>query len=315
MLWIVIGLVVIIVIAVAFFIIRSRSRNNDGPVSLVFYRTSYRNLTEADVRGAARRALGFQGELETIPFDEHTKGVLLISENTPPIAVITSNRPYIDAEHIDAAAASCEDPKLRDTLRSHKAWLSIDAMGIKKIPSKPIRVKMYNELLGKLAAEFLDDATLMIYAPAENLFGEVNSETSSKLSGGQIAEIFDDDELNAPIIHVENSDEAINTAIATAQKRLPEFIAVIESGRADAQPIVKSRFSDAEGNGEHMWSQVSHMSPTGIVASVMNRAANPALPKKGDTVTIKLEHVSDWIYVDEKGKRRGGFVEKVLTRQ
>jgi uncharacterized protein YegJ (DUF2314 family) len=312
MMWLWIGLGVVAVLVVAFLLWKRFANRDDGPVSLVIYRKVYRDVTESDARGAARRALGVNAEVQTIPFDENTKGLLILCEEFPPIAVITSNRTYIDPQNIQAAASECEDPTLRNAVLTHKSWLSVDAMGLKNIPPQDVRVQIYNTLLGKLLAEFVDEQSLVIFAPSEGRYGAVNGQTSELLAGGKIADVLGDADLNAPIIHVENSDEAINTAIATAQKRLPEFISVIESGRSDAEPIVKARFADANGEGEHMWAQVKHIAPGGIVAEVMNRPANPALPKKGTVVTIKLDDVSDWMYVDEKGRSKGGFVEKIL---
>lgn len=312
MVWMWIGLGVALALLIVFLIVRWRANRNEGPVSLVIYRKTYRDVTESDARGAARRALGVNAEVNTIPFDEHTKGLLILCDAFPPIAIITSNRTYIDPANIPAAASECEDPTLRTAVLEHKSWLSVDAMGMKNIPKQNIRVEIYNTLLGKLLAEFIDDESLVIFAPAEGRYGAVHGDTAEHLTNGKIADVLGDADLNAPIIHVENSDEAINTAIATAQKRLPEFIGVIESGRSDAEPIVKARFADANGDGEHMWAQVKHLAPGGIVAEVMNRPANPALPQKGTVVTIKLDDVSDWMYLDQKGRSKGGFVEKIL---
>lgn len=313
MMWMWIGLGVVLALVTIFLILRWRANRNDGPVSLVIYRSAYRDVTESDARGAARRALGVNAEVNTIPFDEYTKGLLILCDAFPPIAIITSNRTYIDPENIEAAAKECEDPVLRNAVLQHKSWLSVDAMGLKTIPKQDVRVQIYNTLLAKLLAEFVDEQSMVIFAPAEGRYGAVTAETTERLAAGKIAEVLGDDDLNAPIIQVESNDDAINKAIATAQKRLPEFISVVESGRTDAQPIVKARFADDKGEGEHMWAQVRHISPAGIVAEVMNRPANAALPKKGSVVTIKLDDVSDWMYLDEKGRRKGGFVEKILT--
>lgn len=300
-------------LAVAFLLWKRFANRDEGPVSLVIYRTCYRDVTEADARGAARRALGVNAEIQTIPFDENTKGLLIAAEAIPPIAIITSNRTYIEPGNIEAAANECEDPTLRKALLTHKSWLSVDAMGMDKIPPADIRLTIYVGLLGKLLAEFVDDQSLVIFAPAEGRYGEIKPDTAALLSSGEILKILGDADLNAPIIQRESSDEAINKAIATAQKRLPEFIGVVDSGRAEAQPIVKARFATGEAAAEHMWAKATEVSSAGIVAEIMNRPADPNLPKKGSVVTINLDDVSDWMYLDEKGRRVGGFVEKVLT--
>ncbi len=312
MMWVWIGLGVVVVLVVAFLLWKRFANRDDGPVSLVIYRTTYRDITEADARGAARRALGVNAEVQTIPFDENTKGLLLMAEEFPPVAIITSNRTYIDPDNIELAAKECEDPILRNAVLTHKSWLSVDAMGMDKLPANDIRLTIYNGILGKILAEFIDDQSLVIFAPAEGLYGQITPDTASLLTSGKITEILGDSDLNAPIIQRESTDEAINKAIATAQKRLPEFINIIESGRAEAQPIVKARFAASADNAEHMWAKAQSVSSAGIVAEIMNRPADPTLPKKGEVVTIKLDDVSDWMYINENQKPVGGFVERVL---
>lgn len=314
MLWLWISLGVVAVLVIIFLVLRARANRNEGPVSIVIYRRNYREITEPDVRGIARRTLNINAEIQSINFDENTKAMLIISEEIPPVAVITSNRTYIEPDNIEMAAKECEDPVLRDAVRTHKAWVSVDAMGLDKIPERDVRLKIYKEFLGKIAAEFIDESCMILYAPAEGRYGKVAGNTAQLLAEGNMAELFGDEDLNAPIFSIEDSDKAVNAAIATAQKRLPEFIAVVESGRKEATPIVKARFADKDGNGEHMWAEAKHTTAQGIHAIVMNRPANSALPKKGDTVTIKLDDISDWMYVDDKGKPHGGFVERILRK-
>jgi uncharacterized protein YegJ (DUF2314 family) len=318
MLWITVGVVagaVMAVVVVGAWLRRRRARHKRGPVSIAIFRTRPRGFTEADIRGAVRRALGVEADVKTLPFDANTKGLAIVTESLPPLAVIDSARGYLDPGEVETVAAGCEDPRLREAIRTHAAWVSIDAMGIDRLRPREDRVLIYQRLLGKIAAELLDDDSLVLYAPAEGRFGRVEADTGARLAAGEFAQVFGDDSLNAPIIQVEDDDKAINAAIATAQRRLPEFLEAVERLGDKAEALVKVRFVDDEGEGEHMWAKVLSVRAGVVTAEVVNRPGNPKLPGEGAVVTIDNAAVSDWAYLDAKGKPQGMFVERVLRER
>lgn len=294
---------------------RIRGGRSDGPVSIVILRGKPRSLTNADVRGAVRRALKQEAKVEPLPMpDGLTTGFIVIPDNTPPIAVIDSTRTYGSPDEVEQTAASFEDERARDAYKAHNAWISIDALGLKKTPSAAIRAQIYNKILGKLAAELLDDESLLLYLPREERFGLNTPEAAQLLAGEKVSEVFADDSLQEPIIHVGNDEQAINAAIAKAREKLPEFVAAFNRLGEASTGLVKGKFTAPDGAVEYMWIKVTAASPTAITGEVVNRPAHKALPRQGTIVDLTPEDVGDWAYVDEKKKPHGMFVERILRK-
>lgn len=314
MMWMVLGGVVFVILAlIAWMFLRSRSRNK-GPVSIVMLRSTPRRLTEADVRGAVRRALAVECNIQRIDFSDSTYALAVASDAFPPLVVVDSKRTYVEPADVESIAARAEDPELRRAIKEHTAWVSVDAFGLKSIPKLEARTMIYNKILGKVAAELLDEQCMVIYAPAESRFGRVTADTETMLRDGRVGDLLDDDDLNIPMVHVESSDEQINAAIETARARLPELIGTFQRIGAKSNAIIKAKFCDADNNCEHMWCEVKAVEAGVVIAEVANRPTNPKLPARGQSVRITRDMVSDWACADEKGKVAGPFVEKLLRK-
>ncbi len=312
--WILIGLVSgVVALFVLLLVARAVRRRNSGPVSIVLMRSSPRRLTETDVRGAVRRATGVEPKLHQIPVDTTTNGYAVMADELPTIFIVDSARTYMDPDEVERSAMGCEDPRARDAIRAHKAWVSVDAKGASGKLTRDERYKAYDMLLGKVAAQLLDDQCLLVYAPAEGRFGPCTQETESMLSGGRVGELLGDDALNTPIVQVGCDDAKIEAAIKKARERLPEFVAAFERRGAASEAIVKARFA-AGDEAEHMWAKVLAVNGGSFEAQILNRPAHPGLPKEGQRVVIKPDEVSDWAYLDENGKGQGMFVERVLRK-
>lgn len=315
-LWISLGVAAVLVVAiVAFLIVRARRSRNEGPVSIVLFRREPASMTESDVRGAVRRAIGITANIEVINLDPTTRGFLMAADGLPPIAVIASTRTYIDPADAPRAAEGSEDPRLREAILGHKAWVSVDAMNLDTIPPEEMRHAIYDRFLARIAAEFVDDQTLVLYAPAEGRFAAATPDLAERLAKGPTAEILGDDQINTPIIGIEDDDKAINAAIQTARKRLPELILAFESRGQASEAIVKAGFPHKDGGQEHLWGKITGIEDGAIVAVIMNEPAYPGVPKKGERVSIRPDDVSDWAYFDETGEGQGMFVERLLHKR
>jgi uncharacterized protein YegJ (DUF2314 family) len=109
------------------------------------------------------------------------------------------------------------------------------------------------------------------------------------------------------IISVDDDDKGMNDAMAQARKEFPAFWKAVSADRKNKEPglvpaMVKAEFSDKgkEGEGEHLWiDEVSYDGKmiSGVVAS---EPADLKSVKLGEKVSLPLERLSDWLYV-EKG--------------
>lgn len=318
MVWIVAGVVlvvvVIVVVVLAYLLLRPTERSSDGPVSIVLFRKTPRRLTEVEVRGAVRRVLGIEAKIERIEIDQQTSAFMVVSEKVPPLCVVDSARTYLEPEDIESEARRAEDPDLRRAIAEHKAWVSVDAYGTDGKLSKELRGRMYSDVLGKVAAEFLDENCLVVFAPAEDLFGRITEKTAELLSGGGVAELLNDADLNMPVVHVEEEDGGVNRAVEEARRRLPELIAEFKQRGEESCATVKARFVDDQGAVEHMWAIVKTIESDGLSVEIANRPISAKLPQRGEVVKVAHDEVSDWMYFDERMKPVGMFVEKILNK-
>lgn len=311
----IIGVVAVVLIAVTAIIIRRRVGRN-GPISIVMLRSAPRRLSEADVRGAYRRALGKEPQLQAIPMpDGLTNGYLLISDDLPPLAVIDSTRGYMSAEDARACASRMEHPVARAALVDHTAWVSVDAMGIKPSQIKGEDRAMVYTLLGKVAAELYDDQCLLLYLPADDRVAEPGPDVEKHLRDGTMAELFGDDSLHAPLFRVEKDDEQINSAMAEARRRLPELIAAFEQRGEACHAMFKAAFPTGNDDNEYIWLTLQRVGDNELTGTIENPPIDPAIPPKGSSVSIPIDRVADWAYLDGQDKPIGLFVDRVLLKR
>lgn len=309
--WIALGAVSVVGFAIA--LLRRRARGGGGgPVGIVLLRKTPRPFTEADIRSLFRRTLKVEVAVQTISPDEFSTGYIATCEQLPPIVVITSTRTYMEPGNVADVAARSGHAATREAILAHTAWVAVDAIGLKKTPPFEGRKRIYNELLGKVAADLLDDQCVLLYLVAEQRLGLINSDTASKLANGAVLDVFADDEVQAPIIRVEPGDAALEHAIQTAKDRLPDFTSYLQRRHADAKALVKGKFTDAEGEIEYMWVEVASTDGNSFTGELLNSAASKSLPKQGSQVTVPADDVVDWLYIDENENQIGGFAEEVL---
>jgi len=122
----------------------------------------------------------------------------------------------------------------------------------------------------------------------------------------------------ADIIPVQPDDTEMVTAMQTARDRFPEFWSEVSTDYKRVIPalggsMVKAYFHDPEDSegGEHMWvSEVEYDGAT-ITGVLADRPGHVHSVRSGDRVSFPLEHLSDWLYVDED-KAIGAFTVRLL---
>ncbi len=315
MLWIILGGVGVLLL-VAFLALSAamRSKRRNTLTSIVLMRTSPRALTEADVRGAVRRAIPRDGvDVIAIPKGPETPPGLagafaLVLGQMPGFYIINSTRPYSDDP--SAEAQKFEDPRCREAFANHTSWLSVDIVG--GTPPKSVEEGVTG-LMARLAAELLDDGCTLIYATHLSRVALPGSETERALRGDNPMSIFGNDEANMPIIQVEQGAAKVERAMEEARRRWPQFVQAWARFGPACAGLVKGRFTTTQGGNEYIWVEVSQAADTHATGKVMNRPANVAGLKQGDTVRVDFADIADWAYKD--GERPVGlFVERLLRK-
>lgn len=114
------------------------------------------------------------------------------------------------------------------------------------------------------------------------------------------------------VVNVKSSDSAMNQAMAQAQIDLPVFKKALTSNNPNYSYFaIKQRFDTPDQGGEHMW--VSDITfKDGLYYGVLD-VVPVEVPKLkiGDSITINLADISDWMFID-KDTIRGAYTTKVM---
>jgi hypothetical protein len=180
MIWIVAAMFVACLLALVLL----RPRNNQSgrlADAIVMLRAETRDLTEADVRAAARRA--WDGEPHVRPMQASDSGYSLgvVAKSGHAFMVLVSSRPVCDDPEVDSR--KFEDAGVREAFRAHRAWISVNCVGF--APPDSVQV------MGCLASELIDDGCILLYAPAIRTFALPSPETVSYLREGNFSALFE----------------------------------------------------------------------------------------------------------------------------
>jgi len=110
-------------------------------------------------------------------------------------------------------------------------------------------------------------------------------------------------------------DSAMNIAIDKAKNTMEDFDKALRSNNPKYSDFaIKKRYKTDDGGGEHMWISEISISNGTYKGIVNNDAEITKEVKYGDTVFVKKDEITDWMYIDE-GILRGGYTIKVIRNQ
>lgn len=315
--------VVLALIAIVLFVLRRRRSASAGDklTALVFLMSQPRLLSEQQVRDAIARAWGVQlgsemqqggawlvdgGEVNPAMAQPGVKNYL-VSANGHMFLVNSVSKPYMD--NPEQPAESIPDMRLRRVIASHTAWNSVDLFG--ESPTEIERPEIY-AMLGKLLAEFAGDDCIGLYCPEIDRCNEYAPAVLDALRAGQPLSIFEGPTF-APVVQVAGDDPRMVAAVGEARRRWPEFVAAFQKrGSATEQIfVVKARFAEGD-NEEFMWVTPQTIDNGAVTGRLENTPNALTSIKEGDTVTVRVDDLNDWLYGGEK-QQVGGFTMKVMT--
>ncbi len=113
------------------------------------------------------------------------------------------------------------------------------------------------------------------------------------------------------IYTVEENDVEMNEAIEKAKQSLDIFKAALLSNDKDYEYFaLKMRFKTPDG-GEHIWLNNIKFKDNQYFGIVNNFPESTTEVEIGDTIQIRMDDISDWMYLD-KNKLCGGYTIRVL---
>lgn len=232
--------------------------------------------------------------------------------NKPPVCfvkfeemlLLLSNvrKPYCPAEYLEEALKEFSELRQKKVVREHKAFLAIDLQD-PKAPRKSTKNDCYRRMC-RLAAEFVDDNCMGVYLPETGHLRPYDAKIKNALrSDRPLEEITEWDE--APVVLIEDDDPRLQTTVAEARRRWPDFVQAFERRGPNQEFGVKALFRDGE-HGEWMWVAVSSIDGEAIQGKLGNEPVDVRSVREGDSVTVQASEVGDWFYNDGE-QLVGGF--------
>jgi len=112
---------------------------------------------------------------------------------------------------------------------------------------------------------------------------------------------------------VTSDNESMNVAISMAKGSIDQFDKAFESrDSAFSDFAVKKKYYTEEG-GEHMWIGVTKIVDGNYEGTVNNDAEATREVKYGDSVMVRKDEITDWMYL-ENNVLRGGYTIREIRR-
>ncbi len=221
--------------------------------------------------------------------------------------------PYV--ENPEEVSESIADLRIGKLFAEHKAWFSCDALGIDETTT-PEEINAWYQHLAKLFSEFLDENCLLIYLPENSSAFPVNEETHQALES--------DDPVGAlvatqtlPLVWVAEDDPLMQQAVARAREHWSEFVAAYEA-TAGENFSVKAPVSYSDRT-EFIWLNVTALEGEQVYGTLASDPGDLGPLKLGSKVSVAVEDLNDWCYVDRQGELQGGYtiaaVQEAARRQ
>jgi len=116
------------------------------------------------------------------------------------------------------------------------------------------------------------------------------------------------------MVDVAGDDSAMNAAIAKAQATISEFVRRLEQPPASQTDIgLKVRLSDGH-EIEHVWLVDVHHTGERVWGRINNDVERIHNHRIGDSVSVALSEVSDWLAIDA-GRLVGGYSIRLLRER
>lgn len=285
-------------------------------ITMVYLMTRPRELSLDNIRACVERVLGARCELGN---PEATEFVLALPAEVGMqffkqvgqsfMVKVQQGVFLINSFHGPYAAASPPQlhPFMKQAISQHQGWFSVDWL---PGPDEMNMKEAAYRTIGKLMASFAGEDCQLVLCPELEQGNLLSAEVLSRLAGDTPLSAFEI--LPAPsITRVAENDPRLLAATAEARRRWPEFAAAFAAPAPNQGDfMVKAKFTDGV-HVEHQWAEVTQLNADTVTGILDKTPLEVTGLHCGDTVTIALGDIEDWLYL-ENDVPVGGFSVKVL---
>ena len=149
---------------------------------------------------------------------------------------------------------------------------------------------------------------LLLFLP---LFLSCSNNQSNKSSSSNKVGL----DTSANTYSVTAEDPSMNSAIDKAKQTISEFDQALKSNNPSYTDFaVKKRYKTSDGGGEHMWIAGIKVVNGNYKGFVNNDAEKTTEVKYGDTVIVRKDEITDWMYLDNN-VLKGGYTIREVRNQ
>ncbi|MGE0825263.1 MAG: DUF2314 domain-containing protein [Candidatus Binatia bacterium] len=287
----------------------TQQRPRDTLTSLVLLLRTPRTLTIDQIRQAVASALGVHCERDNTAATNYviaTPPSFVVHVEGCEFLVNSVSDPYIDPSQ--NIPDNIPNLRLQQVIRDHHAWLSVDAL---HTPPNATADHVYR-CIGRVIAALAADDCVGIYCPATNQLNVWRESLIEHLCGPNPLQAVAEP-VDVPAVRVTANDTHMQAAVSEATSMWSAFVTAFEKRRADQTFAVKAPFTD-ETETEFMWVIVSDIAEETIFGTLDNEPIYLTNVCVGDSVTITVAQVNDWLYTDGT-EMVGGFTTHALVKQ
>lgn len=115
--------------------------------------------------------------------------------------------------------------------------------------------------------------------------------------------------------YVTQEDRSMNQAIGKAKNTIALFDEAIKSKNLSYTDFaVKKRYETGNDGGEHIWVAILEVINGNYKGVVNNDAEVTKEVKYGDTVIIRRDEITDWMYIDNNTLRGGYTIREIRNK-
>jgi uncharacterized protein YegJ (DUF2314 family) len=304
---------------VALYMERPRASKDKGPlISLVLLLSGPRKMTAYSLAQQVSEAWGVPVETakEKDPQPDETAAAKTYVVGETPIFMISHeggfflvnnfHRSYFD--NPEKASEDCPELRLRNVIKEHQAWLSVDLLRMGELPDQAAAYR----LIARLVAELAGDDCLAVFCPENGHLNLFDTSLIAGLRGDNPLEVFQK-LTQLPVVQISDEDPEMQAAVAEARRRWPEFVTAFAARMPDQHFAIKAPITRGE-HTEFIWLTVDRLEADAIHGRLDNDPVNLGKLKSGDKVTIPLNELNDWVFNQSEGVT-GLFTTKILLKK
>lgn len=285
------------------------------PVSIILLLKSPRVVNAEQVAKACQLAtdrpftVAAKGKAKADSVSVHDAGFLIQTKELQA-ALTVSNTPWdhqLKTEEIESVV-------IRSMLKEQRAVLELSVISETsasdaKTSTRDASTKQLCRIAAALCGEDVSGLAIpsqeILVAGADELPSLLNSVNPVRALQTGVAEA---------VVGTSDDDPELAKATVTAKKRWAEFVKAFEARKKGTEGFAAQFvFDAAEGQRESLWIEVVKIDADRVLGKVANEPQHVAL-KLGESVTVPLSKLKDWLYYDD-GERIGAFTVEVLLQR